>query len=431
MRGFLVNTINAASSWAGSSHSLSNDNHWLFNRELGYPLGRGKKKYGEFGWNKEQAFRLAPVFACQRNIAESLAVLPRQFIQTPSKDEREVVTDHPSLKIFTGRANSIMTSNTVFKTITNHAIGWGNGYAEIQRARGGARPLALWPIPPARVKPECFISASGEPDIKYRILLPDGRHTYLPKESMLHILGISFNGYEGISVLEAACRAIGLGDALEEFAIKFYEQGMVGGGFVQVPFGMEPQAIKNLKDELEEMNESGLDGAHRLKFLYDSVTFAENFIKPEEGQFILTKEDLSKQIAMFYRHPLHKLGIWTDQSYNSSEQSNHDWVTDTLQPWGKTWEEEVDSKFFIESRDQNINMRFNYTALLRGDSKARAEYYRTMIMSGVMTQNEARRFEDLPKMEGGDELLVPLNMTNGKEDKLSEKQDDARERIQD
>lgn len=426
MKGFLVNTANAAT--FGRSQNLGDPHHWIFNEELGYPKRSLSSRPGHGLLSNEDAFRLSPIFACQRNISESLAMLPRHFIRSPTPQAREVVTDHPSLDIFKRKANSLMTSNVFVKTLQNHALGWGNGYAELQMEEGGTRVLSAWPIPPTHCRPVCFINSEGEPDIYYEILLSDGTRTRIRKERILHIKGISFDGIHGISIIGAACRAIGLGDALEEFAIKFYEEGMIGGGFIQVPAGMDRTALENLRADLEEMNDSGLDGAHRFKFLYDSVTFAQNFIKPDEAQFILTRDAQIKDFARFYRHPLHKLNEMKEVSYNSAELMNTEWVVDTLQPWGTAWEEEVAVRFFTESEDLNIEMRFNYNALLRGDSVNRSNFYRTMIMSGVMTQNEARGLEDLPPVDGADELLTPLNMTT---ERISEKQDDARQRVQD
>ena len=48
---------------------------------------------------------------------------------------------------------------------------------------------------------------------------------------------------------------------------------------------------------------------------------------------------------------------------------------------------------------------------MRGDSKSRSEFYRTLWNMGVISQNEIRSFENLNAIEGGDKYYVPLNMT--------------------
>jgi hypothetical protein len=59
--------------------------------------------------------------------------------------------------------------------------------------------------------------------------------------------------------------------------------------------------------------------------------------------------------------------------------------------------------------------KFNFNALLRGDSAARGAFYREMIFCGMMSPNEGRELEDLNPYEGGDtyvmqSAMVPVDM---------------------
>jgi len=48
--------------------------------------------------------------------------------------------------------------------------------------------------------------------------------------------------------------------------------------------------------------------------------------------------------------------------------------------------------------------------LLRGDSAARAAFYKEGIMDGWMNRNEVRELEDRNPAEGLDEFLTPMNL---------------------
>lgn len=48
--------------------------------------------------------------------------------------------------------------------------------------------------------------------------------------------------------------------------------------------------------------------------------------------------------------------------------------------------------------------------LLRTDPASRANFYSTMSQNGAMTRNEIRRLENLPPVEGGDELTAQSNL---------------------
>ena len=55
--------------------------------------------------------------------------------------------------------------------------------------------------------------------------------------------------------------------------------------------------------------------------------------------------------------------------------------------------------------------KFNLTALLRGDSKSRADYYRTLVNIGVISPDEVRAFEDMNSMGGPSEnVYMQSNM---------------------
>ena len=54
--------------------------------------------------------------------------------------------------------------------------------------------------------------------------------------------------------------------------------------------------------------------------------------------------------------------------------------------------------------------------MMRGDAKARADFYASAIVNGWMTRAEARDLEDLPMLPGLDVPLQPLNMGQGGKD---------------
>jgi phage portal protein BeeE len=66
---------------------------------------------------------------------------------------------------------------------------------------------------------------------------------------------------------------------------------------------------------------------------------------------------------------------------------------------------------FSQKESSIYEFEFDFEGLLRSDFKSRLEAYRTAIAGTVMTPNEARKIEGLPRVEGGDSLLSQVNMT--------------------
>lgn len=58
---------------------------------------------------------------------------------------------------------------------------------------------------------------------------------------------------------------------------------------------------------------------------------------------------------------------------------------------------------------KGLEIRINMMAELRGDAASRANWYRTMRDTGVLSVNEIRALEDLPFIDGGDTHYASLN----------------------
>ena len=77
----------------------------------------------------------------------------------------------------------------------------------------------------------------------------------------------------------------------------------------------------------------------------------------------------------------------------------------------------------IETRDESLKLfrrnqigkeyvKFNVNALLRGNIKDRADYYKTAVTNGWMSINEVRMKEEMNRIEFGDsKIILQMNMT--------------------
>ncbi len=89
------------------------------------------------------------------------------------------------------------------------------------------------------------------------------------------------------------------------------------------------------------------------------------------------------------------------------ESQAREYVVDTLQPWLVRWEQELARKI-IPVRS-NLFAEHLVDGLLRGDTDTRYNAYRTAILAGWMSRNEARALENMNPADGLDTFLEPLN----------------------
>ena len=71
----------------------------------------------------------------------------------------------------------------------------------------------------------------------------------------------------------------------------------------------------------------------------------------------------------------------------------------------------MNTKLFKRSELGTKYVKFNVNGLLRGNVKDRAEFYSSMINTGVMSINEVRAKEELNQVEFGNKHFQQMNMT--------------------
>ena len=139
-------------------------------------------------------------------------------------------------------------------------------------------------------------------------------------------------------------------------------------------------------------------------------------IAPIERSFIDSKvfevEKITRtRVAQVYNIPAHMLGE-EGGSYNSNEQQMLEFLQLTLTPIVRQYEQEFNRKLLTpEERAQGQAFKFNVNALMRGDTRTRADFYFKGIRSGWFTPNEVRALEELPPVKGGDKLYMSRDLS--------------------
>jgi HK97 family phage portal protein len=226
---------------------------------------------------EESALTLSTVFACARVLGESVAMLPLPTYRKRADGGKERATDHPLYRLLHDAPNPEMTSFEWRETKIVHAALRGNGYSEIEWSKSG-RPLALWPLNPAKMEITRAPSpstgspstSSGGGELRYLYTLPDGTVANLPSWRVHHVRGMSGDGIRGYSVVRLAMQAIGLGLGTEEYGARWFGNGARPGLLLKVPGRLSDAAYDRLKKSWNAEHE-GLSQAHRVKILEEGL----------------------------------------------------------------------------------------------------------------------------------------------------------------
>jgi len=304
--------------------------------------------------------------------------------------------------------NPYMTAMAGREVMMAHILSWGNGYAEKVR-NGYGEIMELWPITPNRVTPR--MEGGG---LVYRIQMDREAPITLPREKILHIPGLGFDGFMGYSVVAMARKSIGLSMALETFGATFFGNGTNPGMVVSHPGKLSPQGHSNLKDSLIT-GHSGLGKSHRLMLIEEGMKVEKYGIPPDDCQFLESRGFQIPEVARWFNLPPHKLKDLSRSSFSNIESEQISFVTDSILPWLVRLEQNYRMQLLTDS-DKDLSGRgrlyFKHSVegLLRGDTASRAAFYTPLLDRGVFSINEVREWEDKDPIEGGEVHMVQQNM---------------------
>ncbi|MBF8255862.1 MAG: phage portal protein, family [Anaerolineales bacterium] len=384
--------------------SLQNPPTWL--REWmggsGGPTASGKRV------DEETALQYTAVLACVRIHAETFASLPWDVFRRLVRG-RERATDHALWPLLHDAPNPEITSFTFRETAVTHEGTWGNSYAEIERNNAG-RPIALWPIPPKRVKVKRNKQTKA---LEYHVTLPDGDGQVLARSQVFHVPWTSTNGVTGLSPIGLMREAIGLGLAAEEFGARFFGDGARLGAVFEHPGKLSDTAHKRLVSQIEDRHR-GLSRAHRIALLEEGMKVHEVGIPPEDAQFLQTRSMQRGEIASVYRVPPHMIGdTEKSTSWGSGiEEQTLGFVVYSTVPRLVRWEQATQQQLFFPSERGEFYSKFLVEGLLRGDPLKRAQAREVQRRNGIINADEWREGEDMnPLPDGlGQVYTMPLNV---------------------
>ena len=371
----------------------------------GHVTGFWPRKQAGIVVTHDNALTYSAIWRSVSLISQQIAILPWTVNQRDNKRQTETLWTHPATRLLGTQPNEETDALAFRETLAAWALTWGNGYAEIVHDNAN-RPQELWQIEPSRVNPDR--TRSGK--LVYDVTNGAAQNSVLTPDKMFHLKGLGFDGTTGYSVIAYAAKTIGLGLATEKFGSNFFENGAHAGGVLQHPGSLSDPAHKHLKESLADATNGSKSGAPLV--LEEGMTWETISVPPDDAQFLETRKFGVAEVARWYGIPLHKLHEMDKSSFNNIEQQNIEFVTDALMPWIRRFEMEANIKLVSPAARGRIFTKMNVNALMRGDTKARGEWYKNQTTIGAMSVNEVRSFEDENGIgPDGDKYIVQMNLT--------------------
>ena len=331
-------------------------------------------------------------------IAGTVASLPLHAYRT-AEGARQVQSTGQAARLL-DNPHPDMTPYELWETVLAHMLLWGNAYLWLGRNRLG-QLVELWPIHPSRVK------VGRTSDMGRKVYEIDGGEREHDDSTILHLPAFGYDGICGVSPIRIARQGIGLALAAEEYGAKLFGSGSLATGILQTEQRLTPDQADTLQARWRAKR-SGLASAHETIVLDRGATFQQLTIPPGDAQFLESRRFQISEVARMFGVPPHML-MDTDKSTSwgtGIEQQTIGWVVYALRPWLTRLEQRI-TKIL---KPEPVYARFAVEGLLRGDSAARASFYKSMWELGALSTNEIRELEERAPVDGGDVRYRPLNM---------------------
>ena len=343
------------------------------------------------------------IFSAVSRISNTMASMPIHLykgyeIQENHPLERLISLEpHPNFSAF----NWVQTMEVLLNTE-------GTAYAlQVLNTQGQLMRLDI--LNPLRVTPK----KDEEGNIWYAVQMDDGKEALAPGFLILAIKHISANGIRGIRPIDVLRKSLDYDTQVKEMSLDQLD-GVNHGIMLTVPNVGLSQAQKDeaVNRFLETYEKSG-----RSVVILEGGMTATNFANSSVDAQVMNVERITRnRVATVYNLPPHMLGDYTDTSPGNNEQQQLEYLTLTIGPKVKQWEDELNRKVLTEQMyAEGYRFRFDTASLTRTDVKTTAERNQMAIRGGWRKPNEVRAELGLPPDPMGNLLmssrdLIPLRI---------------------
>lgn len=363
----------------------------------------------------QSTLSISAAWYCINMISDTIGQTPLDLFIRSAKGVVEEDPKHPGGKLVRRPMAGSLNAFQLKKLLTLHACTSGNGRAFIS-FNGRSEPDELIPLPCERTKTVVIHDTETSTPQKWHVVFPEdgGTPIPLPDSDVLHIYKTSWDGYNGVSPIDILKNNFGLSLAAEKSASVFYRNNGVPSLALEAP----PGVFKNVADAQKfladwDTRHSGAENQFRTALLREGIKATPLNVNARDAQMAELREFQVREIMRVFGVPVIP-GVADSQSYNTLEQLNRAMLLHCFGPWMKVWTEECNRKLLTlrENRVESHFFAFDTWELQKPDATARAEMLSKLKTSMLITTNEAREWEELPPLPGGDVLENPNTTTS-------------------
>lgn len=345
-------------------------------------------------------------------LARNVSQLSLQTFSRVGDADRRRLTDHP-LALLLRKPNPFTTGTRLIRdTIADRGIydralwvkSYRDGAAVLYRI-----PPKLWGIDPKDTNwltPSHFLvkGANGEFEV--------------PADQAVYFRG--FNPEDprvGLSPIESLRRALS-----EEWAASQMREQVLRNGARHSGYISRPADAPKWDDTGRARFKAGWRGQYQgftateaggTPVLEDGMTFVPASQSAADLQYVESRKLTREEVAAAYFIPPPMVGILDHATFSNITEQHKMLYQDTLGPILAEFVDELWLQLLPEFGDTDLYVEFNMLEKLRGSFEEQVSQIQAAVGAPWLTRDEARARFNLSPVEGGDQLVVPLNVLVG------------------
>ena len=350
------------------------------------------------------ALQVSAVWSCIELLSDNIASLPC-FTYKRSADftgHKELARDTALFALLHDNPNRNNTAMEFWQYMVMNFLLRGNAYARLNRNSAGE---VIEMIPMSADQVEVELLRDGSIIYKYQF---EGVVTILSSDSVLHWKDKG-NGIIGMSRLDYMGSSVGVAIEAQKHTERNYRKsGKRPGVFMIDKLLTDPQRDE-IRKRFAGLIESGDDD---LLVLEAGAKFEPLSMTPADLQLLDTRRFSVEDIARWFGVPsvlindTAKTTTW-GTGIDQLIQGFHKFK---LRPMLELLEQAINRRVLTPRQRELYVVEFSLDALLRGDAKTRLDIGVQAVQNGLMTRNEWRQLENMPPIDGADELTVQMQM---------------------
>lgn len=361
-------------------------------------------------WRTQPSVRRAVSF-----LARNIAQLAVHTYERRGDNDRQRLTDHPLAKLM-ARPNAYTTPYRFLNTLVHDFAIYDVAYWWKVKTDTGVGLIHL-PAPLMTPKGDNWLTPSEWEFQGQR------EKRLIPADQIVYFRGYGGIWDSGVSPLEALRQTLREEYAASGMRQQMMENGARISGFLEKPPG-PPVWTDEIRTRFKQQWQQMYAGATAANgggtpLLEDGITFKAAGWNAQELQYIEARKLTDEEVTRAYFIPPPMVGILDKASFSNITEQHKMLYQDCLGPPLKMIEDEIDLQLlpdFEPVKPEGYYVEFNLMEKLTGNVEQRDASITQSVGGPWRTINEGRSLANLPPVDGGNELIRPLNVTQNGDD---------------